>query len=286
MKNLRLFLLFISMILSAGIFAQTKGDISSGAIIICSRNLYIATNKTTNLLFPFSIKSVDRGSSDILAQKAPGSENVLQIKAARPNFDQTNLSIITADGQLYSFLVDYSKNPAELNITFDNSPVLSNALFFRQPVHFTDSSMSEKQIKDLTKDVFEMKNNVGGLKDRSYQAVIRIAGIYVENDRMFFKIIMKNHSDIDYEIEQLRFFIRDQKRLKRTASQEIEITPIYSENKPSVIKGGDKLVCVLVLPKFTIPDKKYFSCEMSEKNGGRFLHITIHNKELMKSKVI
>jgi len=54
--------------------------------------------KTTNIIFPYSIVSVDIGSRDVLAQKAKGVENILQIKAARDSFPQTNISIITADG--------------------------------------------------------------------------------------------------------------------------------------------------------------------------------------------
>ena len=54
--------------------------------------------KTSNLIFPSAIKSVDRGSSWVLAQKAPGVENILQIKAAQPNFKETNVTVVTADG--------------------------------------------------------------------------------------------------------------------------------------------------------------------------------------------
>src|ERR1700751_5325199 len=73
--------------------------------------LDISTSMTTNLIFPYAIKSVDRGSIDVLAQKAKGSENVLQVKAAKAPFKQSNLSVVTADGQLFSFLIDYAEYP-------------------------------------------------------------------------------------------------------------------------------------------------------------------------------
>src|SRR5881275_3044240 len=68
----------------------------------------IGYNKTSNLIFPYAIKSVDKGSADILAQKASGVENILQIKAGEQNFKETNLTVITANGQFYSFIVNYS----------------------------------------------------------------------------------------------------------------------------------------------------------------------------------
>ena len=91
------------LIFTTGCFAQNESD-----SFIPSEHLNITYNKTTNLIFPYSVQSIDRGSKDILVQQPKGTENVVQVKADKPNFIQTNLSIITIDGQLYSFTVDYA----------------------------------------------------------------------------------------------------------------------------------------------------------------------------------
>jgi len=88
-----LFLLFSS--------SKTFSQIQSApyqANLIEPFHLDITFLKTTHLIFPYAIKSVDRGSPDILAQKAKGVENVLLVKAGRENFKESNLSVITADG--------------------------------------------------------------------------------------------------------------------------------------------------------------------------------------------
>src|SRR3546814_18758334 len=64
--------------------------------------LSVSYDKTTNLVFPYNIKSVDRGTRDVLVQKARNVENVLQVKAGHEAFTETNLTVITADGHLYS----------------------------------------------------------------------------------------------------------------------------------------------------------------------------------------
>ena len=87
---------------------------------IPSEHLAITFNKTTNLIFPFSVQSIDRGSKDILVQQPKGTENIVQVKADKPNFTQTNLSVITIDGKLYSFTVDYTAQPDQLNIIVQN----------------------------------------------------------------------------------------------------------------------------------------------------------------------
>src|ERR1044072_5277671 len=84
--------------------------------IIMPYPLVVTYYKTTNLIFPYNIKSVDRGSKDILVQKAKGVENILQVKAGKMGFDETNLTVITADGKLYSYLLNYVDTPVVLNI--------------------------------------------------------------------------------------------------------------------------------------------------------------------------
>src|SRR5690606_3632811 len=74
--------------------------------------LGISAAKTTNLIFPYAIKSIDRGSAEVLVQKATGVENVLQVKASIPSFAETNLTVMTADGRFYSFLLNYDGHPS------------------------------------------------------------------------------------------------------------------------------------------------------------------------------
>ena len=74
-------------------------------------SLSITTNKTTSLIFPFTIKHVDRGTRDILVQQVKEADNILLVKAAVKDFPQTNLTVITSDGSTYDFLVDYENKP-------------------------------------------------------------------------------------------------------------------------------------------------------------------------------
>jgi conjugative transposon TraN protein len=288
MKKVNWLIVFSCLLLSSNlIFAQPVVLYPKIPVIIEPFRLDITLNKTTNLIFPYSIKSVDRGSSDILAQKASGIENVLEVKASRKNFDQTNLSVITADGYLYSFLINYSNSPLELNYNFSDHAGPSILLgLSRSTVHFTDSSMSEKDLALYSHEALASTNKVHGMKDHSFQVVLKITGISVKDDRMFFKFRLKNNTDLNYDIDQLRFFIRDEQRAKRTAIQEIEVMPVYNYKLPVTVHSQSRTDWIMVIPKITIPDKKYFIIEMTEKNGGRTLNIKVRNKKLMESKIL
>ena len=74
------------VLINVEVFSQNSLQTEKTSIIE-PQHLAISFYKTTNLIFPFAIKSVDRGSKDVLVQIAKGVENILQVKAAKSNFD-------------------------------------------------------------------------------------------------------------------------------------------------------------------------------------------------------
>jgi len=110
--------------------------------------------------------------------------------------------------------------------------------------------------------------------------------LFIHESVMYFRIKLENNSNVSYDISQLRFFIRDQKKAKRTASQEIEIHPLYIYNNTEIAVGKSEVCFVFALPKFTIPDKKYLAIQLMEDQGGRHLEIKVKNKKLMQLAVL
>jgi len=266
------------LLLSVQLFAQSNTE--TKVTVIKPYVLPITFYKTTNLIFPYAIKSVDRGSKDILVQKAKGVENILQVKAGKLGFDQTNLTVITADGKLYSYILNYSDTLSVLNIRFDNTTAVYPEAFF------PNISINEAQIKADADTVAMAKETIHGAKDKSYGMKMKVSGLYIRGDVLFLRLTLQNHTNINYDIDQLRFYIRDEKKAKRTATQELEISPLYINGDTSVIAGQTEKVFVYALPKFTIPDKKYLAIELIEKSGGRHLRIHVHNKTIIRAKLL
>jgi conjugative transposon TraN protein len=268
-----IFLLFVNTIA----YSQKMVEVLKTTIIE-PYHLTITWNKTTNLLFPYGIKSVDRGSPDVLAQRAKGTENILLVKAGRENFAETNLSVVTSDGKLYSFILRYSNNPSLLNISFTKDSTLE------APVSLLQSGNNEAQMHLTAERIASEKRMLHGVKDHKFRMKLQLNGIYIKEDVIFFQLQMENQSNISYDIDMLRFYIRDKKRAKRTASQELELQPMYRCGDTATIKGQSKRTFVYALPKFTIPGKKYLSIQLMERNGGRHLQLQVHNRTIVKAK--
>jgi conjugative transposon TraN protein len=276
----------ISAVMATGIFLVltsintfSQEAIQGNVSAIEPFHLAISFYKTTSLIFPYAIKSVDRGSRDVLVQKAKGVENILQVKAAKSNFKETNLTVITADGKFYSWILNYMENSSFINILIG-----ANADNNKSNAFFSPGGTNEANIHDNAKIVANEKRSIHGISDKKYKMKLQLNGLYIKDEVMYCKILLENNSNINYDIEMLGFYINDERKTKRTASQQIELQPLYVYGDTSVIYGQSKQVFVFALPKFTIPEKKYLFIQIMEKNGGRHLQLRVHNRTIVKAR--
>jgi conjugative transposon TraN protein len=240
--------------------------------------LEITLYKTTNLIFPYQLKSVDKGSRDILAQKAKGASNILQLKAARADFAQTNLTVVTAEGKLYSFIVDYAPEPLQLNIELADKGLNPDAFF--------EDGKNQAEIHRLAERISPESPMFKGVKDKSYQAEIHLNGLYIHDEIIFYQLEMQNKSQVSYELQSLRFFIRDRRRARRSAAQETEVRSLYVHGDTTAIDSKTARRLVFALPKFTLEDKKYLAIQVMEKNGGRHLQLDVYNRTIVRARPI
>lgn len=248
--------------------------------------LQVTLNKTTNLVFPASIVSIDRGSQGIVVQKAIGVENILRVKADSVGFAETNLSVITNDGKLYSFLVGYVDSPAYLNINLANSNGVVQPAVRKDGLIYTQPFLDANSLQSYANAAAHRKGNVRSLHDERGKVSIAIQGFYVKGNTLFCKFHLQNASSIGYGIEQLRFYVRDKQQSKRTSSQEVEVTPLYIAGDTSNIEGKSSNRLVAALPKFTIPEGKFFMVELMELNGGRNLAVKVKNRHLIRARTL
>ncbi|WP_297332226.1 conjugative transposon protein TraN [Flavobacterium sp.] len=242
----------------------------SGTALPITRLIDISEQQTTSLLFPYPIVSVDRGSQDILAQKPKGIENVLQIKAAQEQFMQSNLTVVTTDGKLYNFQICYNAEPGSLAYDFSSNEKPGSATL--------EEHEKADRINALASAAYHDRSRII-IKESDYDITFSITGMFVVDDYFFYRITIANESNISYDIDQLRFFVKDQKRSKRTASQEVDITPLAYWQLPEKIPARGVKTFIAVLPKFTIPDKKNLYLQLTEKSGGRHLQIKVRNSK-------
>ncbi len=251
-------------------------------------------DKTTHIIFPSKILYLDIGSSSVVADKAEPAENVLRVKANSKGFEQTTLVVITEEGKYYPFLVDYNSSPQLLNINIAGNAE-QDAEYAQQTgiirsimpegIALTGNTLSADETKDLSGKVIDKKrfiHNVGVMKMRMS---FLLTGVYVYQKTLFIQVFFENRSDIDYQVDFFKFFVKDRDVTKRMAYQEFEV-PTFSQY-PSVsttIPQQGKRSMVFALPLVTYGEDKIMEIQMYENKGGRHLRFEVDSDVILRAK--
>ncbi|MDX8341675.1 conjugative transposon protein TraN [Draconibacterium sp. IB214405] len=287
-------ILFAIILLSNfSLFAQNQfSKVISEDRVISSYNIEVTYNKTVHILFPAAITYIDLGSSNIIAGKADGAENVVRVKASVKDFkEETNFSVITDEGSFYSFIVNYAENPAKLNIEMKD--FLHEYKLGNKPDNSVEIQLAELGNKTpqniqlaMEKIYGTRKKQFKNISSKQFGIEFALTGLYSQDGLIYFRTELENTSDIPFKIDFLTFKIVDKKVAKRTAIQETVIKPVRAFNNLTSIEGNSAEATVFVFESFTIPDKKELVVELFEKNGGRHQRFIIKNKDLITARPV
>jgi conjugative transposon TraN protein len=163
--------------------------------------LEVTFNKTVHVIFPSAIRYVDLGSADLLAAKADGTKNVLRVKAALRDFSrESNLSVITEDGNYYTFNVKYADEPVKLSVEMTdflhdgeavNRPNNALAIYMQEL-----GQESPLLVKLIMQSIY--KNNDREIKhigSKRFGIQYTLKGIYTHNGLLYFHLQLKNSSN-------------------------------------------------------------------------------------------
>jgi hypothetical protein len=170
--------------------------------------------------------------------------------------------------------VDYAVRPKELNIVFGKD---ADVIFSNDSVNEATLEREAGQVASAGR-FLKMKVAVARMG-------LKLEGIYSGHSATWFCFEIDNHSMVDFRIESIRFFVKDKKRVKRSAEQDLEILPVYKSLE--VIVGGGKHQQILIgLRPFTIARTKELVCVIDEHNGVRELEMSINCGSILKDRMI
>lgn len=262
--------------------AQSFTNHLPGIASITPYHLEVGYNVTTELIFPARlVPSADRGSRDIIILQEKPIDNILKVKAAKKDFLPTNLHAYTTDGKVYVFRVTYKEYP--VHTTYDLSKVQHENDSSAYAIAIVNSGIADPNLlKDLASNAKNEKAFFSR-KNKRFEMKLQLRTIHVAKGNLLFGFKLINRSNLDFDVEFMRMYIRDRKQIKRSSIQEIELLPVYKDNIKKVAGTGKKRF-IIIVPKFTIPDKKEFLVEVFEKDGGRHISLKIKNKHLLRAK--
>ena len=234
-------------------------------IFASAQKIELPRGKTISLSFAQPISHVDRGNPDILVQQLPHTPGILLVKTNNQELSPSNLTVITEEGNVYSFEICFKEDATRL--IYAIAPTMNPS------------------IKEVARLVRNSPHTTRRPKDHAWGMTVRLSGAFVKDQILYLQLQLSNNSPLDYPIDMTRLFIRDRRRSKRTTSQEKPLIPIESigGNSTSIPAFGQETF-VVAIEQLTIPDKQYLAWEILERNGGRHLLLKIRNRDLLKAK--
>lgn len=287
------------MLVSISIFGQEK---SVEEFVI-----YANSTKNTSLIFPTPIKKADVGSDNFKFGYNKTELSTIGILKATLG-EESNLLIITENGNIFSFVIRYKKGNNILTYLIKENMAVGNEKgkvvlnetpenkksekesgtkpnnigkvvdaitvnnFQNQTVNDTTDVYKKLCLVEIAKPIFYSK--IHGVKDK---IMVKLKRISYLNNELYFTVILKNESTLDYDINYLNFYITSRNKKKNTTTQTIPYKSKYIHNLPTKIKAGDYIEVVYVYQKFSINENKILLIEMTEDNGERNVKLEIPN---------
>ena len=301
MRQMRtILILAVSLFCVTGISAQQSGgDYFEGlsrkigfSRMIPPHGLEITYEKTVHIIFPAPVKYVDLGNTNLVAGKADGAENVLRVKAAVRNFtEETNMSVITEDGDFFSFNVKYVDEPLLLNIEmcdFIHDGEAVNRPNNAMDIYLTElENESPRLVRLIMKSVYrDDKRRIRHIGSKRFGVQFLLKGLYTHGNLLYFHTEVKNGTHVPFDVDFVSFKIVDKKIMKRTAMQEQAVYPLRAYHYITRVDGKKKERSVFALPKFTLPDDKKLVVELAEKQGGRHQEFEVASEDLVRAETI
>lgn len=242
--------------------------------ILVPTDIPVCNSKNVHLLFPGTVKYMDTGNEQSIILEKTDALNVIKFKANSDSIPETNLSVITEDDKFYSFILKYTDNPITYNYTIGTLPETKALL----------GNHNEKLLATIAEKALQQERKIYHIGLCKNKMEFYCSNIFIKNDILFFCFGIENTSNINFNIDFVKCFIKDIKRLKNTTIQEAELDPLIRYNYNDTVVNHNHNSFVLAFNKFTIPDKKKLEIELFDQDGGRHLRFKIENNSIINAE--
>lgn len=191
-----------------------------------------------------------------------------------------NIGIITVVGQ--SFIAQYKaiyRNSENLN-TITNIHIQPEDM---QPIEMNKMVFSNLELRKFAMDIIQKKSEENPIREeKNLKLSFQLNNVYVISDYIFLDMTIKNHSNLSYDIEDLKFSLEDKKIHKATNNQSIEMTPLFQLNSQKHFRKNFRNI--YVFKKFTFPNSKVMMIRLIEEQlSGRTIEMKINYSEILKA---
>lgn len=245
--------------------------------------IYANDTKIVSLFFPKPIRQGIVGKSHFVFSYNKEMAQYFSLLQATSGVE-SNLLAITTDGQVYSYILKYADNLQKLNYFISEQESIGNEKPSSEVLNSKKMVFAETDVMVINKSVMYETTSVELMMEskkrhkrskRRNQMKFSLKSITYRDNSLYFLMEIENKSNIDYDVNFLRFFISNSNGFKKISSQTISKEPVFTYLLPNNIKGSTKSQFMMVFSKFTIGNHKKIIIELNELFGERSIRLEI-----------
>lgn len=232
--------------------------------------IYINKDVSTHFIAMEDIKYVDISVGNIVGDIPTG--NALRVKPTEEG--ASGVITIVTDRYFVQYMLVYNPDMSKAYTRF--------TIPYADLRSYMDSerNLTKSQMYDYAYKMFISNNKYYDVSNHSNLMKFMLNNIYTFDKYFFIDVSLENRSNIQYDIDQIRFKIEDKKQTKATNFQSVEILPLMQVNDTKTFKKNYRNV--FVFEKFTFPDEKVLTIEISEKQiSGRTILLRIDYSDVL-----
>ena len=236
--------------------------------------IYVNKDISTHFVSPEKIEYVDISVPDIAGDiPLPNAVRVKPIKEGA-----SGVLTITSERYMVQYLLMYTDDLSKVYSRY-NIPY-TDVKSYLSP----ESDMTRAQLHDYCYRMLLSKKKFYNVSCLKHGMRVTLNNIYTVDKYFFIDISLLNKTNIQYDIDNIRFFVEDKKMTKATTFQSIEIQPLLVSQQDKSFKK--KWRNIFVFDKFTYPEDKIFVIELAEKQlSGRVIRLEIEYSDLLNADI-
>lgn len=234
--------------------------------------MYINKDVSTHFIALEEISYVDISNNKIVGDIPIG--NVLRLKPIEEGAN--GIVTIVTESYFVQYMLVYTD---ELDKVYTRHNIQYSEL---RSLMDPEKVLTKADMYDYAGKMFVQKKRYYDVSTVSKRLKVTLNNIYTVDKYFFIDLSLKNWSNIQFDIDQIRFKVEDKRMTKATNLQSVEIKPIITYLDDNSFKKNYRNI--FVFEKFTFPEDKVFSIEISEKQiSGRTILLRISYADVLRA---
>lgn len=232
-------------------------------------------NVTTVITASEPIRFVDISTADVVGDQP--INNTIRLKPKEDKHkDGDILAIVTIITERYRTQYALVYTSALTEAVTDKAIEPEERIAYNNP----SVSMSTEDMTNYARQIWNSPSRYRNVGTKMHRMTMRLNNIYSVGDYFFIDFTLVNHTNIRFDIDEIRVKLNDKKITKATNSQTIELTPALILEQSKSFRYGYRNV--IVLKKMTFPNSKVLSIEMTENQiSGRNISLDIDYEDVL-----